>query len=79
ALIVGMAKVLKKEAVLPMVAFYVFIHFGKPALEAISSFFGGFILGIHSYYTKNIMGGIIIHMGIAWLMELAANIQHFYG
>ncbi|MEA2042265.1 MAG: hypothetical protein U9N85_06900 [Bacteroidota bacterium] len=37
ALIVGMAKVLKKEAVLPMVAFYVFIHFGKPALEAIST------------------------------------------
>ena len=79
ALIIGMTKVLGKEAVLPMVAAYVFIHFGKPAGEAISSFFGGFILGIHSYYKKNIFAGIIIHVGIAWMMEIAAILQHVYG
>jgi hypothetical protein len=74
-----MAKVLGREAVLPMVAAYVFIHFGKPPGEAISSFFGGFILGIHSLSKKNIFGGIVIHVGIAFLMELAAVLQHFYG
>jgi hypothetical protein len=79
ALIIGMAKVLGREAVLPMVAAYVFIHFGKPPGEAISSFFGGFILGIHSLSKKNIFGGIVIHVGIAFLMELAAVLQHFYG
>ncbi len=79
ALVVGLIKVLGKEAVLPMVAVYVFIHFGKPAGETVSSFFGGFILGIHAYYKKNIFGGIIIHVGIAFFMEAAAILQHYYG
>ncbi|MCD4793142.1 MAG: hypothetical protein K8R54_07920 [Bacteroidales bacterium] len=79
ALIVGMAKVLGKEAVLPMAAAYVIIHFGKPAGEAVSSFFGGFILGVHALAKKNIFGGIIIHVGIAYIMEIAAVLQHFYG
>ncbi len=79
ALIIGMARVLGKEAVLPMAAAYVIIHFGKPAGEAISAFFGGFILGVHSLKTKNIFGGIVIHVGIAYSMEIAAILQHYYG
>lgn len=79
ALVIGMAKVLGREAVLPMAAAYVIIHFGKPAGEAISSFFGGFILGVHALKTNNIFGGIIIHVGIAYLMEISAILQHFYG
>lgn len=79
ALIIGMARVLGKDAVLPMAAAYVIIHFGKPAGEAISSFFGGFILGVHSLKTKNIFGGIVIHVGIAYSMEIAAILQHYYG
>ncbi len=78
AMIIGLAKFLKKDAILPITAFYVTIHFGKPALEAISSFFGGFILGVHSYYTKQIFGGLIIHIGLAWMMEIAANFQHLF-
>jgi hypothetical protein len=53
-----------------MATMYVFIHFGKPLGETISSFFGGIILGVIAYETKSIIGGIIIHVGIAWLMEL---------
>jgi len=79
ALVIGMARVLGKEAVLPMAAAYVIIHFGKPAGEAISSFFGGFILGVHSLKTHNIFGGIVIHVGIAYFMEIAAILQHYYG
>ncbi len=63
------------SAILPMAAFYVVIHFGKPLGETISSFFGGSLLGIISYYSRSIAGGIIVHMGIAWLMEMAAFIQ----
>ncbi len=79
ALIIGMAKILGKDAVLPMAAAYVILHFGKPLGEAISSFFGGFILGVHSLSKRNIFGGIVIHVGIAYLMEIAAVLQHFYG
>jgi membrane protease YdiL (CAAX protease family) len=57
------------DAVLPMAVFYCSIHFGKPLFECISSFFGGLLLGIIAYRTQSIMGGIIVHLGIAWLME----------
>lgn len=58
------------DAILPMAAFYCSIHFGKPLLECISSFFGGLLLGIIAYRTQSIVGGIIVHLGIAWMMEL---------
>ncbi len=61
---------LGKGAILPMVSMYVFIHFGKPMGETISSFFGGIILGVLAMETNSIIGGIIIHCGIAYLMEI---------
>ncbi len=61
---------LGKAAILPMVSMYVFIHFGKPMGETISSFFGGMILGILAMETNSIIGGIIIHCGIAYMMEI---------
>lgn len=78
ALVIGMAKVLGKDAVLPMATAYVILHFGKPLGEAVSSFFGGFILGVHALAKRNIFGGIIIHIGIAYFMEIAAILQHYY-
>jgi membrane protease YdiL (CAAX protease family) len=74
-LVIGMARVLGRGAVLPMAVLYCFLHFGKPAGEAISSIFGGYILGVIAYETKSIWGGIIIHMGIAWTMELVAFLK----
>ncbi|MBL0133872.1 MAG: hypothetical protein IPP79_07630 [Chitinophagaceae bacterium] len=55
-----------------MAAFYCSIHFGKPLLECITSYFGGIILGVIVYRTKSIWGGLLMHLGIAWMMELAA-------
>lgn len=66
------------HVILPMAAFYVFIHFGKPMGETISSFFGGTLLGILAYYSRSIAGGIIVHMGIAWLMEIGALLSKLY-
>lgn len=59
------------SAVLPMAAFYCSIHFGKPLMECITSYFGGIILGVIVYHSRSIWGGLIVHLGIAWLMELA--------
>ena len=58
------------RAVVPMAAFYCAIHFGKPLPECISSFFGGLILGAVVLNTRSIWGGLIVHLGIAWLMEI---------
>ena len=71
-LVLGFVSIIGKKAILPMAVLYCFIHFGKPFGEALSSFFGGYILGVVSYYTRNIFGGLIVHLGIAWLMELFA-------
>lgn len=74
-LVIGLAKWLGKGAVLPMVACYCFIHFGKPFGEALGSVFGGFILGVIAYYSKSIWGGVIAHLGVAWMMEFFGHLQ----
>ena len=71
-LIIGMIRYLGKGAVPPMVAWYAFIHFNKPLLETVGSVFGGFILGVIAYRTLSIYGGVMIHLGVAYLMEIAA-------
>ncbi|MDZ4792641.1 MAG: abortive infection protein [Bacteroidota bacterium] len=63
-----------KDAILPMACFYCTIHFGKPLGECISSYFGGILLGIVVYNTRSILGGLMLHLGIAWLMELGGYI-----
>lgn len=73
-LVIGLAKWIGKDAILPMACFYCSIHFGKPLGECISSFFGGMLLGIISYHTRSIYGGLVVHLGIAWLMEIGGGI-----
>jgi membrane protease YdiL (CAAX protease family) len=77
-LILAFAKWVGKEAILPMALFYCTIHFGKPLGECISSFFGGILLGAITYNTKSIYGGLMVHLGIAWLMELGGYIGHTF-
>ena len=66
-LVLAFVKWAGRDTILPMAIFYCTIHFGKPLGECISSFFGGLILGIVTYHTRTILGGLIVHLGIAWL------------
>ncbi len=77
-LILGFVRWAGKDAILPMALFYCTIHFGKPLGECISSFFGGLILGVVTYHSKTIWGGLLVHLGIAWLMELGGYIGNLY-
>ena len=74
-LVIGMSRVLGNGAVLPMVVWYCSIHFGRPLGEAVSSLFGGYLLGVLALSTRSIWGGLLIHIGIAWGMEIAAFLQ----
>ena len=80
-LVLSFAKYAGRDAILPMAIFYCTIHFGKPLGECISSFFGGLILGIVSYHTRSILGGFLVHVGIAWLMEIGGILgrEHLFG
>lgn len=76
-LVIGMTRVLGQGAVLPMVVWYCTIHFGRPLGEAVSSVFGGYLLGVLALSTRSIWGGLLIHIGIAWGMEGAAFLQSY--
>lgn len=73
-LILALSRWLGPHVVLPVAAFYVTIHIGKPLGETISSFFGGILLGVLAFETRSIWGGVLIHVGIAFAMELFAAI-----
>lgn len=78
AMVIGMVSIMGRHAVLPMAVTYCFLHFGKPVAECFSSFFGGYLLGVVALYTRSIFGGCIVHMGIAFLMESAAMLHHYF-
>lgn len=73
-LIIAFLKWAGRDAILPMACFYCTIHFGKPLAECISSYFGGILLGILVYNTRSVLGGLMVHLGIAWLMEIGGYI-----
>ena len=77
ALVIGMASILGRTAVLPMIVVYVTLHFGKPVMETMSALFGGYFLGALAFQTRHIWGGVIIHMGIAFIIELLRFFQHY--
>jgi len=63
------------ECVLAVSTLYCTFHFGKPMAETISSFIGGTILGVFSLRTQSLYGGIMIHAGIALMMDTASFLQ----
>jgi hypothetical protein len=77
-LIFAFVRYVGADAILPMAVFYCSIHFGKPLFECISSFFGGILLGIIAYRTQSILGGMLVHVGIAWMMELGGFLGNLY-
>ena len=77
-LVLAFSKWFGKDAILPMAMFYCTIHFGKPLGECISSFFGGIILGVVTFHTRTIYGGLMVHVGIAWMMELGGYLGNYY-
>lgn len=78
-LIFSFVRYVGAAAILPMATFYCSIHFGKPILECISSFFGGLLLGIIAHKTQSIVGGLMVHLGIAWMMEIGGYLGNLWG
>jgi CAAX prenyl protease-like protein len=77
-LVIGFIRFAGINTILPMAAFYCTIHFGKPLAECISSYFGGIILGVLAYRTKSILGGLMVHLGLAWMMEIGGYASLLY-
>ncbi|HET6255940.1 MAG TPA: CPBP family intramembrane glutamic endopeptidase [Puia sp.] len=69
-LVIGLLRYAGEQAILPMAALYCTIHFGKPLAECVTSFAGGMALGVLACRTRSVLGGLIVHLGLAWLMEV---------
>ena len=63
------------RAVLFMVVPYCMIHFTKPGLEAMGAVIAGSVLGVLALRTRNIWGGVAIHVTVAWSMDFASLLQ----
>ncbi|MCF8278510.1 MAG: hypothetical protein K9J17_17415 [Flavobacteriales bacterium] len=77
ALAITMVKIMGSRAVLAMASFYCVFHFGKPAGEAVGAFFGGYALGVLAIHSRSVLGGLIVHLGVAMLME-SMGYLHYY-
>ena len=79
-LVLALVQICGPHCIIPIACFYCTIHLGKQMGEAISSFFGGMLLGIITLNTGSIWGGLIVHLGIAWMMEIGGWLgRHFKG
>jgi hypothetical protein len=76
-LVIGLVKLIGRGAVVPMTVLYTFAHFGKPFGEALAAILGGYVLGVIAYRNRSVIGGFVLHAGIAILMELCAAVQHW--
>lgn len=77
ALAITMVKIMGPRAVLAMASFYCVFHFGKPAGEAVGAFFGGYALGVLAIHSRSVLGGLIVHLGVAMLMESMGYLHHY--
>lgn len=77
-MVLGIGRLFGTKVIWGMVACYAALHFGKPLAEAIGSIGGGFVLGIIAYKTRSIFGGIIVHMGVAAIMDIVAYTHFFH-
>ena len=49
---------------------YMMIHFGKPLPECVGSIIAGFVLGTLSLKSNSVWWGVVLHVAVAWGMDL---------
>lgn len=75
-LIFALSRYIGSLAIFVMVVPYAMIHFGKPFAECLGSVIAGVALGTIALRTGSIYGGVFVHCGVAWSMDLFAMSQN---
>jgi membrane protease YdiL (CAAX protease family) len=71
-LLQGLRRAMGSNAIFVMVLPYCMIHYGKPMAETMGAIGAGLILGTLAMRTRSIWGGVMIHVGVALMMDLLA-------
>ena len=71
-LLQGLRRALGANAIFVMIVPYCMIHYGKPMPETFGAIFAGLLLGTLAMRTRSIWGGVLIHIGVATMMDLLA-------
>jgi membrane protease YdiL (CAAX protease family) len=74
-LIFGLARRIGSLAIFVMVVPYAMIHLGKPLAECLGSIVAGIALGTIALRTGSIWGGVFVHCGVGWSMDLLALLR----
>jgi hypothetical protein len=59
-------------AIFVMIVPYCMIHFHKPVAEVCGAIFAGVVLGTLAMATRSIWCGVLIHVSVAWTMDILA-------
>lgn len=62
-------------SIVAMLVPYCMIHFGKPWMETLAAIVAGIVLGTLALKTRSIWSGFLIHVSVAFSMDLAAILQ----
>jgi membrane protease YdiL (CAAX protease family) len=68
----GLRRRMGSMAIAVMIVPYCMIHYGKPLPETLGAIGAGLILGTLAMRTRSIWGGVVIHVAVAWTMDLFA-------
>lgn len=68
----GLRRAFGAGAIFVMMVPYCMIHYGKPLPETLGAVLAGIVLGTVAMRTRSIWGGVLIHVGVAWTMDLFA-------
>lgn len=71
-MIFPLARRMGASAIFVMMVPYTMIHFSKPFPETCGAILAGIALGTLALRTRSVVGGVLIHLAVAWSMDLLA-------
>ncbi len=71
-LLFALKRTMGAYAIFVMIVPYCMIHFHKPVAEVCGAIFAGIVLGTLAMATRSIWCGVLIHVSVAWTMDLLA-------
>jgi len=69
------ARILGVWSVVVMVIPYTMLHLRKPFLECSGAVIAGLLLGYLALRARSIWGGVMLHVGVAWTMDVLAILR----